>query len=1284
MGQIFQIRYFVNSLLMKLVRGLLSLLLMWGTSWGTAYSQGQYWARHAGGATTDEATDISVDGSGNTYTTGYFTAAASFGTITLSSLGVTDVFISKTDPSGFFEWAIKAGGSASDRALSIKTDAAGNSYITGFFYGTATFGTQTLTSAGVQDVFVAKYDNTGAFVWATSAGGSGSDIGNAVNVDNSGNVVITGEFAGTATFGSTTLTSLGGSVDVFTAKLDASGNFLWAKKGSAHATDRGIDVACDPSGNVYITGQFTDTITFDNTYQTNMFNAIFVVKYNANGVEQWFRRAGAASLNLVNGIAVDASSNVFITGDFEGDLTFFGSPNSTLTHPYPHRVFVAKYNSSGSLLWSTADGSDGEITSRNLALDSSGNPFIVGNFKCRLGSFSDQYGDGTFNSVGYWDIFMANYSASGQWQWARSLGGRQDDFGNGITVDPQGEPIVAGTFLQTINLPVPDDFEFHETDSVSVGAAYCGDDNYRNFRDLTSNGSIDMVIAKIFDTDREPYDYYRRSAGCDRSFVGVCAGGQSCPDSLTFCAHGTITSYSNIVSANVGPSFTYQWSTGSGAPSISVSQSGYYTVTQTSADGCFVSEDSIYVHINPSPPKPLISDDIVVNVEALNPEDVYVCAPDSVQLTATGFGNYEPNWSGPVAAQASTVWATQSGYYSFYYFDDNGCLAANTILVEVDEQFDTIDPVMVCLTDEDLNDTVSFCTGLEFTMFIYDSIANPEGELDCIHDAVILWSVTPGTIDYDPSTSCGNSSAPLTNIFIPEESGEYLVEAQIIRVNHCDTAIDYISRSIYVELYPLPISGPLSIDLMGVDHICPGDSTQLTASLAPNYLWSGPQGEVDTTESIWVSQAGMYTVATSVTDTNEYGCFVNASASDSIMVIVQSQPLIVPSPGNAVICPNHEVVLQCDGSGTFEWQGPSGPIGGNQSSVNVSSPGIYYCIRLDQYGCELVSNSIEVDQYATPELNVAGAPILCDGETITISASTTSGSTLVWQSPLSGSEPEQIISQPGVYTCVISACGIETEASITVVASEVEASISVVGPSTVCEGDSVILQANEGQSSYVWTPSDFQDTILVVFESGTYTLTTMDENGCTKVSTPVNVTIVENNLQPPFVNDTAICPDGYAILKTVSNSTVYWYDEATSEVPIEVGPVYTTPSLNTNTTYYVQQKNAYCESDKTSVVVEMDDCEGIETPSVFSPNGDGINDVFYFPQKGGTCFNCRIYNRWGRLLYEWADQNQGWDGTIQRTGAKVQDGVYYYLLDYCDYQEQPFQKAGFLEVLGSR
>src|ERR1035441_8657504 len=116
----------------------------------TAFAQ-QFWLQHAGSPTIDEGVDIASDAAGNTYATGYFTSSATFGAFTLTSFGMEDIYLTKLDNNGIYQWAVKAGGTLSDRPTSIKTDAAGNSYITGWYYGTATFGTFNITAVGAQD-----------------------------------------------------------------------------------------------------------------------------------------------------------------------------------------------------------------------------------------------------------------------------------------------------------------------------------------------------------------------------------------------------------------------------------------------------------------------------------------------------------------------------------------------------------------------------------------------------------------------------------------------------------------------------------------------------------------------------------------------------------------------------------------------------------------------------------------------------------------------------------------------------------------------------------------------------------------------------------------------------------------------------------------------------------------------------------------------------------------------------------------------------------------------------
>ena len=135
-----------------------------------------FWIQRAGGATIDAGIAISTDTNGYSYSTGYFSTSATFGNTTLTATGPTDIYITKLNHAGLFDWAVRAGGGGPDRPTAIKADPQGNSYITGYFYATATFGTFTLTSEGLQDIFIAKYDSSGHCLWAKSCGGFGATV----------------------------------------------------------------------------------------------------------------------------------------------------------------------------------------------------------------------------------------------------------------------------------------------------------------------------------------------------------------------------------------------------------------------------------------------------------------------------------------------------------------------------------------------------------------------------------------------------------------------------------------------------------------------------------------------------------------------------------------------------------------------------------------------------------------------------------------------------------------------------------------------------------------------------------------------------------------------------------------------------------------------------------------------------------------------------------------------------------------------------------------------------
>ncbi|PXY74172.1 MAG: hypothetical protein CXX80_07800, partial [Methanobacteriota archaeon] len=273
-----------------------------------------------GGTSNDAGEGIATDSSGNAYVTGHFIGTATFGSTNLTSSGSDDVFIAKLSSSGSWQWAVKAGGSNSDKGTGIAVDSSGNAYVAGKFRATSTFGNTSLVSSGNDDIYIAKLSSGGSWQWVVKAGGSSGDSGNGIAVDSNGNSYVTGYFAVTATFGSTSLTS-SGSDDIFIAKLNSSGSWQWVVKAGGSVNDIALGIAVDSNGNSYVTGYFTGTATFGSTSLISGSDAIFIAKLSSSGSWQWAVKAGGQGA-YGNGIAVDSSGNAYATGSFEGTATF--------------------------------------------------------------------------------------------------------------------------------------------------------------------------------------------------------------------------------------------------------------------------------------------------------------------------------------------------------------------------------------------------------------------------------------------------------------------------------------------------------------------------------------------------------------------------------------------------------------------------------------------------------------------------------------------------------------------------------------------------------------------------------------------------------------------------------------------------------------------------------------------------------------------------------------------------------------------------------------------------
>jgi hypothetical protein len=381
-----------------------------------------------------------MDSEGNQYVTGYFYNFTVIGTESFTSHGWSDIFVAKLDRDGNFLWAHQFGGSERDQGSSIAVDASNNVYLTGYFSTTAAFGDTTLISRGVFDIFVIKLDSDGNVLWAVAAGGTDSDVCTDLAVDTAGVVYLTGRFGGTAEFGAYTLSGNSNWEQLFCATLDSEGSFLGAVSAGGPGGVLGLSISVDASHNAYLTGLIdSGTVTFGQITFTN-FSGTFVAKLDTAGDFVWV--ATVTSSPIIDGydIAVDSDAFIFLTGGFWGTASF-GS--TILDSAGFEDIFVAKLDSEGNWLWAVRAGGPGDYeTGYGIALDTETNIYVTGRHHG-----TSEFGSTVLTGGGGMEIFAAKLDTNGNWLWALGAGGPgNEDQGTCIVIDTAGAIWLCGGF----------------------------------------------------------------------------------------------------------------------------------------------------------------------------------------------------------------------------------------------------------------------------------------------------------------------------------------------------------------------------------------------------------------------------------------------------------------------------------------------------------------------------------------------------------------------------------------------------------------------------------------------------------------------------------------------------------------------------------------------------------------------------------------------------------------------------------------------------------------------
>lgn len=1168
---------------------------------------GQYWVRGVGGPSNDAFADMVMDATGNVYVTGEFGSAVEIGNTTLTTFGSLDILVAKFDAQGGLVWATHFGGPGLDRGIALALGSAGELVVVGQYMATSTFGSvQSTASGATQDAFtVSMSADNGEVAWVRSSGGADwVDQPSGVSVGPNGEIAVTGEFRGTAQFGTETFTSTMDpeteepSVDIYIQTYSSNGTPGWSKHGAAERADRGMDIDHAPSGDIIVTGQFSDTLSLGGIVHNNAtYSAVFIVRYSPTGAEQWFRIFGGGSYNQVFDVLVTPSDRILLTGDMQGMVIFQDQVPDLFTAAAPRSSFLLEVSPSGELAQRTTWGSQHDQSTRSLSVHDD-EVAVLGRFACQYTGFSDIYGEGTFLATGAYDLYVARFELEGfAFKDAQQFGGTGTKSVGAIVHDLAGLPIFNGAFAEELIFPMfidefwalsPNAFFLYSSD-VST---YCGDQHYSTYMGFPAVALKDAFVARGFVPERQPYDFFDREEGsaCVRDIppmriMATGTAGIHGPDSITVCDStslqmSTTTSFSGTNAAHTSPDFDLLWSDGDTLPLRWVSETGWYHVTATSRAGCLSGSDSIFVTVNLSPERPLISDDQGVNNEALATQPIIVCAPEEPWLWATNIAPGDTvRWSFNELVYNDSLLAETSGNYYVEVLNEYGCSSGNVVEVRINpnEPLDDLELDFDILypQDTDQNDSIVLCPSELVNITAQLTITTNGDTISLPYGIRVLMNCGGG---WQEESAFNTASCSVW----PPGIGWLTTTVRIALTNApCGTDTIFAERVGSIHVRPVQLGAPI-VTVTGPQVICPGDTAAMVATCTncTSFSWSQNTVWVDGLNAL-ANAPGYYSFYAQRTDTN--GCAVNVSASHTVQQY--PRPSLGSFPMDAIICPDSIAIIFSDSPGlSYQWYGPMGPLGTQNDSIITSQPGEYYLELVDLEGCAVNSDPILITDYATPYLNVTPDGVLCEeGETAELQVVTTSEATLQWASPLGGAALLQSVDQPGTYTCTVEACGIVTPLSTIIYGAEVEALVLRGDSMLACEGTSIELEALAGQAYYFWQPGDFIGPVYAVGDPGTYTLIASDQFGCSD-TTAVVVEFVPVP-EPISASTESICTGDSLIFQAAGSGTLIWSTDQAGTSIIATGPLVHmgVVSIPGEVILYVRQDMGPCSTDPQAI-----------------------------------------------------------------------------------------------------
>lgn len=1164
----------------------------------------------------------------------------SFGTVTLRDLYPSiDMVLRVADSSIKYEFVVRPGGDPSrirmryDGVSSVDLDASGNLHVrteAGDLLDGAPISvlgdgekdreveipTRFVVRANDVSFAVATFDRTRTLVidpsitWSTYIGNDGTEYGlrdhgtSPIAICTNGDVVFGAMTEGTTyptSIGAFQYSATGGNGDAVLVRIRASGARAWATFIGGTAKEECHSIALDAADNVAI-GGLTESNNFpvstgaDRTTFSN--GECFIVKFDSTGARLWGTYVGGTGWEGKGTIASDSTGGVIIFGSTSSTgIATTGAYQTTLPTTVNTPQFLARYSSTGARQWATYFGSGVPMGVESNA--------SVGIIVCgRAGDVLPVTTNAYQTTVaGTFDGFVARFGLDGRLKWSTFIGGGNDDVAVDVTADARGNittagwtlssnfPVTTGAFQTTYGGPADGTVTSFDSSGALRWSTFIGGIYGDQFGDIDADPSGEVVVAGITLSSDYPTTTDRFMGPTPSSTDGVISWFDS-SGGLRWSTYisGNGTEYLNGVAvrrpfiAVGGLSWFGGYPTTTNAMQRTFGGSVDHVVTRICLMGPSVTSsgplvlcpgDSVtlsasngydsYLWSNGATSREIVvrdtgsyrvtatstfdcsgqSNTVRVAMHRRNRPTVTpsaalrFCAGDSVRLVGTsGFRRYR--WSNGDTTAAITVRAT--GTYRLSTLDSNGCR-------------DSTDGIAVTVVPRPITTVIEpagpirLCAGDSITLAVQSPVAGER----------LVWS--NGAVG--PSIRVGTA-------------GTYFVKAT--NADGCVGAAD----SVRVTTTPRPVA---RINAIGDPAMCPGDSLELQAGgLYATYAWSTG----DSTRSIYARSAGQFMLT--VRDTN--GC----SASTSISVTVRDAPVaIIFAGGPLQFCSGGEVLLQAGGHQNAVWSnGMQGPI------VIVRDSGFYWTDITDVWGCRARSDTVRVDVFAKPNVDITGPLSLCPNSEATYAVRADDGLVYEWSLELGdgvilsgrdASDAHVRWGSSGGRLRVIArnpATGCSDTAIVDVgISDDVRPAVAVTGSLRLCPDDSVSLDAGPGYARYRWSNGDTTRR-TIARSAGRHAVYVETAEGCAGSSDTV---VVSQGVAPvPVVSAngaTTLCKGSSATLATGRFATYLWSNgERTSTITVRDAGTYSVRVLDSNGCEGVSEALTIAVVDPPAVAIE--------------------------------------------------------------------------------------------------